>query len=97
MKEKTPLYGSVYALSEMELQALRKQLDKDLTQGFIELLTSPVAAPVVFAKKGIDELRICVDYRGLNTITIKNQYSLPLTTELLDRMRTACYFTRLDL
>jgi hypothetical protein len=81
----------------VELRALCKQLDKDLAQGFIEPSTSPAAAPILFIKKKNGELRMCVDYRGLNAITIKNRYSLPLTTELLDRLRRARYFTQLDL
>src|SRR4030095_205809 len=48
-------------------------------------------------KKKNSELRMCVDYRGLNAVTIKNRYPLPLTVEMLDRVRTAQYFTRLDL
>src|SRR5690606_10294399 len=54
-------------------------------------------APILFAKKKDGSLRLCVDYRALNKITIKNRYALPLIPELLDRIRGAKYFTKLDL
>jgi hypothetical protein len=97
MEGKSPPFGPIYQLSEKELQALRKQLDKDLARGFIEPSTSPAAAPVIFTAKKSGELRMCVDYRGLNAITIKNRYPLPLINELFDRLRSARYFTRVDL
>jgi len=59
--------------------------------------TSPAGAPILFVKKKDQSLRLCVDYRGLNKITIKNKYPLPLINELLDRFRSAKYFTKIDL
>ena len=59
--------------------------------------TSPAGAPILFVKKRDGSLRLCVDYRGLNKITIKNRYPLPLIGESLDRLRSATVFTKLDL
>src|SRR5690606_14639466 len=81
----TPTYGPIYGLSENELETLRTYLDENLARGFIRQSTSPAGAPILFAKKKDGSLRLCVDYRALNKITIKNRYALPLIPELLDR------------
>src|SRR5437762_10183482 len=57
----------------------------------------PFSSPVLFVKKPDGSLRLCVDYRKLNEITIKNRYALPLMSELFDRLKNAKYFTRLDM
>ena len=93
----TPPYGPIYGLSELELKTLRDQLDKDLARGFIRPSTSPAGAPVLFVKKKDGSLRLCIDYRGLNNITIKNRHPLPLIPELFDRLRSAKIYTKLDL
>jgi len=92
-----PPFGSIYSLSEIELKALREYLDENLSKGYIRPLTSPASSPILFAKKKDGSLRLCVDYRGLNSITIKNRYALPLISELLDRIKGAKYFTKIDL
>lgn len=92
-----PPFGPIYSLSEPELKVLREYLDENLEKGFITPSTSPAGAPIMFQKKKDKTLRLCVDYRGLNTITVKNRYPLPLIHELLDRVRTAKVFTKLDL
>ena len=92
-----PPFGPIYGLSETELQALREYLDEHLKKGFIEPSQSPAGAPIIFVKKKDGKLRLCVDYRGLNSITVKNRYALPLISELLDRTRSATVFTKLDL
>ncbi|XP_061485300.1 uncharacterized protein LOC133385725, partial [Rhineura floridana] len=89
--------GRLYSLSEPELAALREFLDKNLRRGFIRPSTSPAAAPVPFVKKKCGELRLCNDYRALNQITVRNRYPLPLIPELLERLRGARIFTKLDL
>jgi hypothetical protein len=93
----TPPHGPLYNMSIEELEVLRKWLDDNLAKGFIRASSSPAAAPVLFAKKPGGGLRFCVDYRGLNNITIKNRYSLPLLQETLARLSTAKYFTKLDI
>jgi len=94
---KQPPFGPIYPLSEFELRSLREYLDENLRKGFIRPSSSPAGAPILFAKNKNGSLRLCVDYRGLNAITIKNRYPLPLIPELLDRFRQAKYFTKLDL
>jgi hypothetical protein len=93
----SPPFGPIYGLSELELQALRDYLTENLAKGFIQHSKSPASAPILFVKKKDGSLRLCVDYRGLNKITKKNRYSLPLISGLLDRLRTEKIFTKLDL
>lgn len=92
-----PPFGPIYRLSEVELETLRTYLDENLAKGFIRSSNSPAGAPILFVKKKDGTLRLCVDYRGLNRITRKNRYPLPLIDSLLDRLREARYFTKLDL
>ena len=68
-----------------------------LVSGKIVRSTLPAAAPILFVSKPDGTLRLCIDYRGLNKITIKNRYPLPLMNELWDRLGKARYFTKLDL
>jgi hypothetical protein len=83
-------------MSEDELLVLRKFLQENLDKGFIRASTSLAASPVLFARKPGGGLRFCVDYRGLNAITIKNRYPLPLIRETLAQLSQAKYFTKLD-
>jgi len=92
-----PPFKPVIRLSTAELDELRKQLDDLLKKGFIKPSTSPYGAPVLFVRKKDGTLRMCVDYRGLNRITIKNRHPLPRIDELIDRFRGARFFTKLDL
>ncbi|KAJ1116405.1 hypothetical protein NDU88_004617 [Pleurodeles waltl] len=87
----------VYALSEHENQHLRKYLDKFLENGFIRPSKSPTASPLFVVPKANRELRTCIDYRGLNKITIKNKYPLPLIPVLLEQVKKAKIYTKLDL
>ena len=94
---KTPPYvSSIYSLSQPELETLRKYIDEHLQRGFLRPSHSPCSAPILFAKKADGSLRLCVDYRALNKVTIKTRYPLPLIAELLDRLRHAKYFTKFD-
>ena len=68
-----------------------------LANGFIRPSKSPAAAPVMFMAKPDGKLRLVVDYRGLNKITVKNRYPLPLIPEMLDRLHKAKVFTKIDL
>jgi len=90
-------YGRIYNLSEFELKTLRAYIETNLTSGFIQRSSSPAAAPILFAKKKEGELRLCGDYRAFNLGTVKNRYPLPLISELLNRVREAQIFTKLDL
>jgi hypothetical protein len=93
---KQPPFGPIYPLSEPEAAALREFLAENLPKGFISESTSPAGAPVLFVRKKDGSRRLCVDYRGLNAVTI-NRYPLPLINQLLDRLRSAKIFTRIDL
>lgn len=88
---------SVYRMSPSELDELKKQLDELLAAGFIQPSTSPFGAPVLFVKKKDGSMRMCVDYRDLNAITLKNRYPLPRIDELFDRLKGASYFSKIDL
>ena len=93
---KTP-FGPLYNLSQKELETLREYIDDNLKTGFIRRSESPAGAPVLFVPKKDGSLRLCVDYRAMNKITIKNRCPLPLISETLDRLRSARRFTKLDL
>ena len=94
---KEPLYGPLYNLSQIELAELRRYLEDTLIKGWIYRLISLAGAPILFILKKDGGLRLYVDYRGLNTVTVKNRYLLPLITETLDRLCGSKKFTKLDL
>lgn len=94
---KQPTFSKIYPLSESRLQALREYLDENLRKGFIRPSQSPAGYPIVFVPKKDGKLRMCVDYRQLNEITVKDRYPLPLINEMHDRLRGAKWFTKLDL
>ena len=76
-------------LSATELAELKKQLEELVAAGFIQPSKSPFGAPILFVKKKDGTMRMCVDYRALNNITIKNSYPLPRIDELFDRLQGA--------
>jgi len=84
-------------MAPAELKELKLQLQDLLERGFIHLSESPWGAPVLFVKKKDGSLRLCVDYRGLNSITIKNKYPLPHIDELFDQLEGAVVFSKIDL
>ncbi|KAK9113309.1 hypothetical protein Syun_020106 [Stephania yunnanensis] len=86
-----------YRIAPKELEELRKQLQELLDAGFIQPSKAPYGAPVLFQRKHDRSLRMCVDYRALNKLTIKNKYPIPLVADLFDRLSGATYFTKLDL
>ncbi len=94
---KQPPYGSIYALSPVELETLKTYIETHLKTGFIWPSKSPAGAPILFDKKPNGSLHLCIDYQGLNNLTIKNRYPLPLIREALDRLDRAKRFTQLDL
>ena len=94
---KQPLYRPIYTLGPVELETLKAYIKTHLKTRFIWLSKSPAGAPILFDKKPDGSLQLCVDYRGLNNLTIKNRYPLPLIGESLDRLGRAKRFTQLDL
>ncbi|CAD0043000.1 unnamed protein product [Aureobasidium pullulans] len=80
-----------------ELKTLREYLDENLARGFIRKSESPAGYPILFAPKKDGSLRLCVDYRKINDITIKNRYPLPNIEELQDRLSKAKWFSKIDL
>ncbi len=97
MPGSSPPYRPTFRMSPLELQEVKKQVDELLEQGKIQLSKSPYGSPVLFVKKKEGNLRMCIDYRALNKLTIKNKYPLPRIDELLDRLNGAKYFTKIDL
>jgi len=92
-----PPWGLIYPLSQKQLEALRKYLDEMIKQGKISPRKSPAGVPILFVPKPDGRLKLVVDYRGLNKVTIHNKYPIPLMTELRDQGRDAQIFTKLDL
>ncbi|KAK9081940.1 hypothetical protein Syun_030922 [Stephania yunnanensis] len=76
-------------MAPRELEELRSQLDDLLELGFISPSMSPWGAPVLFVKKKDGSLRLCIDYRQLNRITVKNKYPLPRIDDLFDQLTEA--------
>jgi Reverse transcriptase (RNA-dependent DNA polymerase) len=83
-------------MSENELLVFHKFLEENLSKGFIRASLSPAASLVLFAKKPSRRFCFCVDYRALNTITIKNRYPLLLIQEILVYLSKAKFYTKLD-
>jgi hypothetical protein len=87
----------IYRLSQIEMEELRKQLTDLLKKGFIQPSVSPFSAPVLFVHKKEGTLCLCVNYRALNKLTIKNRYPLPRIEDLMDRLSGSKYFSKIDL
>ena len=97
LDNKQPPYGPIYSLRPVELETLKTYIKANLASGFIRPSKSPAGALILFVRKKNGSLRLCVDYRGLNNLTIKNRYPLPLIGESLDCLGRAKRFTQLDL
>lgn len=87
----------LYNLSHLERKAMEKYISDSLAAGIIRPSSSPVGAGFFFVEKKDKTLRPCIDYRGLNSITVKNKYPLPLITSAFDPLQGAVIFTKLDL
>ena len=81
---KQPPYGPIYSLGPIELKTVKTYIETNLANGFIQASKSPAGAPILFVRKPNGSLRLCVNYRGLNNLTIKDWYPLPLIGESLD-------------
>ena len=97
ISDKELLKEPLYNMSCDELQVLQKYLKDHLSKGFIHASSSSAAFSVIFIKKPEGELCLCVNYRDLNNLTVKNQYSLPLIWETLNLMTSSVIFTKLDI
>ena len=86
-----------YRMAPPELEELRRQQKQVLDAGFIQPSKAPYGAPVLFQKKHDGSLRICINYRALNKVTVKKEYPIPLIADLFDQLGRAKFFTQLDL
>ncbi|KAJ9511158.1 hypothetical protein QJQ45_013227 [Haematococcus lacustris] len=92
-----PPVTPMYRLSRPEQEELKKQIKDYLAKGMIEPSSSPYAAPILFVQKKSGELRMCIDYRQLNKLTLRDQYPLPRIDDLFDRLSGCSVFSSLDL
>jgi len=92
-----PPWGPIYPLSQKQLEALRIYLDDMRKRGKISLSKSRAGARILMVPKPDGRLRLVVDYRGLNKVTIHNKYPIPLMSELRDQVHDAQTFAKLDL
>lgn len=92
-----PITKAPYRMAPAEMAELKKQLDELMEKGFVRPSSSPWGAPVLFVKKKDGSFRLCIDYRGINRVTVKNKYPLPRIDELLDQLRGATCFSKIDL
>jgi hypothetical protein len=92
-----PISKRAYRVSGPKLVELKKQRDELLEKGYIRPNTSPWAAPVLLVEKKDGTKRMCIDYRALNEVTIKNKYPLPRIEDLFDQLRGASVFLKIDL
>ncbi|KAK8512377.1 hypothetical protein V6N12_037377 [Hibiscus sabdariffa] len=95
--ETNPVSITPYRMAPIELKELKKQLEELQDKGFIRPSTSPWGAPVLFVKKKDGSMRLCIDYRQLNRVMIKNKYPLPRIEDLFDQLRDASVFSKIDL
>ncbi|GJW86682.1 putative reverse transcriptase domain-containing protein [Tanacetum coccineum] len=93
----SPVVRSPYRLAPSEMLELSNQLKELQEKGFIRPSHSPWGAPVLFVKKKDGSMRMCIDYRELNKLTIKNRYPLPRIDDLFDQLQGACCFSKIDL
>ena len=93
----SPISMTLPRMAQVELRELKVQLHELLDKGFIRPSTSPWGPPVLFAKKKDKTLRLCIDYRQLNKVTIKNRYPLPRIDDLFDQLRGARVYSKIDL
>ncbi|WVZ63667.1 hypothetical protein U9M48_013281 [Paspalum notatum var. saurae] len=92
-----PIAKRQYRVAPKEQELIKENIDELLGKGFIRPSSSPWAFPVLFVDKKDGTRRMCVDYRALNDVTIKNKYPLPRIDDLFDQLQGACVFSKIDL
>ena len=92
-----PISKAPYRMAPAELTELKAQIQELLDKGFIRPSVSPWGAPVLFVRKKDGSMRLCIDYRELNKVTVKNKYPLPRIDDLFDQLRGASTFSKIDL
>ncbi len=92
-----PLPKPIYNLSPAETIALREYLDESLRLGYIRPSKSPIVSPIFFVKKKDGTLRPCIDFRDLNSRTVRDRYPLPLYQQMFDKLAGASFFSKIDL
>ena len=93
----TPISRAPYRMAPTELKELKTQLQELLDKGFIRPSVLPWGVPVLFVKKKDGTLRMCIDYRQINKVTIKNKYHFPIIEDLFDQLKGASFFLKIDL
>jgi hypothetical protein len=97
LHETAPISKRAYRMDVKDLIELKKQIEELLEKGFIHPSSSPWGAPILYVNKKDGSRRMCVDYRSLNKVTIKNKYLLPRIEDLFDQMTGATIFSKIDL
>ncbi|KAA0061789.1 reverse transcriptase [Cucumis melo var. makuwa] len=95
--ETAPIFKAPHRMAPVELKELKVQLQELLDKGFIRPSVSPWAAPILFVKKKDGSMCLCIDYRELNNVTVKNHYPLPRIKDLFDQLQGATVFSKIDL
>jgi hypothetical protein len=97
MPDTAPIYKSPYRISTLELVELKEHIKEFLEKGFILPSSFPWGAPVIFVSKKDGTQRLCMDYRAMNEVTIKNKYPLNRIDDLFDQLCGACVFSKINL
>ena len=92
-----PISKTPYKMALVELKKLKAQLQELLDKGFIRPSVSLWGTPVLLVKKNDGSIRLCIDYRELNKVTMRNKYPLPRIDDLFDQLQGACVFYMIDL
>ena len=92
-----PISKAPYRMAHLELKELKVQMEELVNKGFFRPSTSPWGAPILFVKKKDGSLRLCINYRDLNKVTIRNQYPLPRIDDLFNQLQGARVFSKIDL
>ncbi|KAL4014449.1 hypothetical protein IC575_026651 [Cucumis melo] len=96
-RDTAPISRAPYRMAPAELKELKVQLQELLDKGFIRPSVSPWGALVLFVKKKDGSMRLCIDYRELNKVTVRNRYPLPRIDDLFDQLQGATVFSKIDL
>jgi hypothetical protein len=97
MPRAAPMSKTPYRMSTPELKELQMQLEELLKKGYICPSVSPWGSPDLFVKKKYGTLILCIDFRQLNKVTVKNKYPLPRIDDLFDQLKNAKIFSKTDI